>query len=141
MTGNNSYAGTTTVEGGTLLAFAESIGIDNKVTVQNGGKFGVLSSYNDQFTMKGQLVSKEAATGKLKVDIANGGTLVIDAASNVIVDSVTFNGDKKFELSLEGADGSTLAAVFNGEKDAITGSFEAKNNKAEDKEALQNPHL
>ena len=133
MTGNNSYAGTTTVGGGTLLVFAESIGIDNKVTVQNGGKFGVLSSYNDQFTMKGQLVSKEAAAGKLKVDIANGGTLVIDAASNVIVDSVTFNGDKKFELSLEGADGSTLAAVFNGEKDAITGSFEAKNNKAEDK--------
>ncbi len=47
MTGNNSYAGTTTVEGGTLLAFAESIGTDNKVTVNTGGTFGVLSSYND----------------------------------------------------------------------------------------------
>ena len=55
MTGNNSYAGTTTVEGGTLLAFAESIGTDNKVTVNTGGTFGVLSSYNDQFTKKGHL--------------------------------------------------------------------------------------
>lgn len=128
MTGNNSYAGTTTVEGGTLLAFAESIGTDNKVTVKTGGTFGVLSSYNDQFTMKGHLVSKEADAAKLKVEIAEGGTLVIDAASNVVVDTVKFNGAKKFDLTLEGADGSTLSAVWNGEKDAITGSFEAKNN-------------
>ncbi|MFQ9285923.1 MAG: autotransporter domain-containing protein [Sutterella wadsworthensis] len=127
MTGDNSYKGDTTVKGGTLLAFAESIGND-KVKVEQDGKFGVLSSYNDQFTMKGHLVSKEADAAKLKVEIAEGGTLVIDAASNVVVDTVKFNGAKKFDLTLEGADGSTLSAVWNGEKDAITGSFEAKNN-------------
>ena len=127
MTGDNSYKGDTTVKGGTLLAFAESIGND-KVKVEQDGKFGVLSSYNDQFTMKGHLVSKEADAAKLKVEIAGGGTLVIDAASNVVVDTVKFNGAKKFDLTLEGADGSTLSAVWNGEKDAITGSFEAKNN-------------
>ena len=127
MTGDNSYEGETKVKGGTLLAFAESIGTD-KVKVEQDGKFGVLSSYNDQFTMKGHLVSKEADAAKLKVEIAEGGTLVIDAASNVVVDTVKFNGAKKFDLTLEGADGSTLSAVWNGEKDAITGSFEAKNN-------------
>lgn len=128
MTGDNSYEGETKVEGGTLLAFAESIGTDNTVSVGAHGTFGVLSSYNDQFTMKGHLVSKEADAAKLKVEIAEGGTLVIDAASNVVVDTVKFNGAKKFDLTLEGADGSTLSAVWNGEKDAITGSFEAKNN-------------
>ena len=44
MTGDNSYKGDTTVKGGTLLAFAESIGND-KVKVEQDGKFGVLSSY------------------------------------------------------------------------------------------------
>ena len=113
------------------MAFAESIGND-KVKVEQDGKFGVLSSYNDQFTMKGHLVSKEADAAKLKVEIAEGGTLVIDAASNVVVDTVKFNGAKKFDLTLEGADGSTLSAVLNGEKDAITGSFESKNNSTTD---------
>lgn len=90
MTGNNSYAGTTTVEGGTLLAFAESIGTDNKVTVKTGGTFGVLSSYNDQFTMKGHLYSKEATTNTLEIDLSQGGKLYVDAGSNVKVQKVIF---------------------------------------------------
>ena len=94
MTGNNSYAGTTTVEGGTLLAFAESIGTDNKVTVKTGGTFGVLSSYNDQFTMKGHLYSKEATTNTLEIDLSQGGKLYVDAGSNVKVQKVTFGSNK-----------------------------------------------
>ena len=34
-------------------ALAESIGTDNTVSVGAHGTFGVLSSYNDQFTKKG----------------------------------------------------------------------------------------
>ena len=127
MTGANSYKGATTVKAGTLLAFAESIGTDNKVKVDDGGTFGVLSSYNDQFTKKGHLYSTDAQKGELKIEIDVGGTLAIDATSNVVVDSVTFNGAKKFEVTLEGADTATLVDTWNGKKDALTGSFQAKN--------------
>ena len=57
MTGKNEYKGTTTVKGGTLLAFTESIGENNTVEV-GCSSFGVLSSYDDQFTMKGLIESK-----------------------------------------------------------------------------------
>ena len=91
------------------------------------GTFGVLSSYNDQFTKKGHLYSTDAQKGELKIEIDVGGTLAIDATSNVVVDSVTFNGAKKFEVTLEGADTATLVDTWNGKKDALTGSFQAKN--------------
>lgn len=127
MTGNNSYAGTTTVEGGTLLAFAESIGTDNKVSVGAQGTFGVLSSYNDQFTKKGHLYSTDAQKGELKIEIAEGGTLAIDATSNVVVNSVNFKGNnKRFAITLEGADAGKLVEAWNGEKGALTGSFKAE---------------
>ena len=81
MTGNNTYRGGTTVEGGKLLGFAESFGTsaapsavktsvlvtrlaavpaaaddtaassNNGKVVVNGGTFGLLEKYNDQFTM------------------------------------------------------------------------------------------
>lgn len=124
MTGNNSYAGTTTVEGGTLLAFAESIGTDNKVTVKNGGTFGVLSSYNDQFTKKGHLYSKEATTNKLEIDLSQGGKLYVDAGSNVKVQKVTFGTEKVISVGLAGADTETLVKAWNSEEAAVTGSFE-----------------
>ena len=124
MTGNNTYEGTTSVEGGTLLAFAESIGNDNKVSVGADGTFGVLSSYNDQFTMKGHLDSKEAQKGELAIDIAAGGTLYVDAASNVKVKNVTFAGDKKVTVGLAGADADTLVEVWQGDKAGVTGSLE-----------------
>ena len=128
MTGNNSYAGTTTVEGGTLLAFAESIGTDNTVSVGAQGTFGVLSSYNDQFTKKGHLYSTDAQKGELKIEIAEGGTLAIDATSNVVVDSVNFKGNnKRFAITLEGADAGKLVEAWNGEKGTLTGSFKAEN--------------
>ena len=124
MTGDNSYRGNTTVKGGTLLAFAESIGND-KVTVE-GGSFGVLSSYDDQFTMKGHLTSKEADAKKLEITIKENGTLLVDAASNVVVKKVTFDGNtKNIGVTLEGADTDTLVKAWNGENGAITGSFTA----------------
>ena len=124
MTGNNSYAGTTTVEGGTLLAFAESIGTDNKVTVKTGGTFGVLSSYNDQFTMKGHLYSKEATTNTLEIDLSQGGKLYVDAGSNVKVQKVTFGSNKVISVGLAGADTETLVKAWNSKEAAVTGSFE-----------------
>lgn len=124
MTGNNSYAGTTTVEGGTLLAFAESIGTDNKVTVKTGGTFGVLSSYNDQFTMKGHLYSKEATTNTLEIDLSQGGKLYVNAGSNVKVQKVTFGSNKVISVGLAGADTETLVKAWNSKEAAVTGSFE-----------------
>ena len=124
MTGNNSYAGTTTVEGGTLLAFAESIGTDNKVTVKTGGTFGVLSSYNDQFTMKGHLYSKEATTNTLEIDLSQGGKLYVDASSNVKVQKVIFGSNKEIAVGLAGADTETLVKAWNSKEAAVTGSFE-----------------
>ena len=124
MTGNNSYAGTTTVEGGTLLAFAESIGTDNKVTVKTGGTFGVLSSYNDQFTMKGHLYSKEATTNTLEIDLSQGGKLYVDAGSNVKVQKVNLGSNKVISVGLAGADTETLVKAWNSKEAAVTGSFE-----------------
>lgn len=128
MTGDNSYEGETKVEGGTLLAFAESIGTDNTVSVGAQGTFGVLSSYNDQFTKKGHLYSTDAQKGELKIEIAEGGTLAIDATSNVVVNSVNFKGNnKRFAITLEGADAGKLVEAWNGEKGTLTGSFKAEN--------------
>ena len=74
MTGANEYKGATTVNGGTLLAFAESIGTDNAVKVGEKGTFGVLSSYDDQFTMKGKLESKATEfADRLTINLEKGG--------------------------------------------------------------------
>ena len=142
MLGNNSYEGTTTVGGkATLLAFAESIGhkeakpaegdqpavdaVDPEVTVKNGGTFGVLSSYDDQFTQRGHVESKEATAGKLTINVETGGTLYVDAASTVKVKAVNFNGtDKNVKIGLAGADSQSLIDAYNGKKDAISGTFE-----------------
>ena len=92
------------------------------------GTFGVLSSYNDQFTKKGHLYSTDAQKGELKIEIAEGGTLAIDATSNVVVNSVNFKGNnKRFAITLEGADAGKLVEAWNGEKGTLTGSFKAEN--------------
>ena len=126
MTGENSYKGDTTVKGGTLLAFAESIGND-KVTVEKGGTFGVLDSYNDKFTMTGHHDSKEALSKKLAINVKDGGSLYIDAASNVEVASVTFDGAKKIVVGMEGADAEDLLAAYNGARATVAGKFTAVN--------------
>ena len=116
LTGNNTYEGTTTVEAGTLLAFTESIGTDNTVTVKNGATFGVLSSYNDNFTMTGVNTSEATEKDKLTIDLTDGGTLFVDAASNVEVAKVDFgSGAKNVVVGLVGADTEQLAKAYKGE--------------------------
>lgn len=122
LTGNNVYSGATTVEGGKLLAFAESIGDDNTVTVKTGGTFGLLSSYNDDFTMKGLLQSDHSQDGELTIDLTQGGTLYVDAGSNVSVKDVIFAADKTVEVGLESAGSDTLAQAYK-DKKAISGSI------------------
>lgn len=123
MTGDNSYKGTTTVEGGKLLAFAESIGSD-EVSV-NGGAFGVLSAYDDQFTKKGVLTSKEADAGKLTIKVGAQGALYVDAASKVTVKAVDLTS-KKVVVGLAGADRDTLVAAYKGNRAEVGGSFTVK---------------
>lgn len=113
LTGKNVYEGTTEVQEGTLLAFSESIGTDNKVTVGANGTFGVLSSYNDSFTMTGLNKSEASEEDKLTIDLTQGGTLFVDAASNVEVAAV--NGATKVSVGLVGADAEQLAKVYKGE--------------------------
>ena len=137
MTGSNTYTGPTTVEGGTLLAFVESIGAaatqttdaaaqpSRTVEVGANGTFGVLSSYFDKFTGTGLNESTNAQDGSLSIKIADGGTLYVDAASNVKVNSVEFAGAKKnIQVGLQGADTSSLVAVYKGEKSSVSGTFE-----------------
>ena len=124
MTGDNTYTGKTTVEGGTLLAFAESIG-DDAVTVNDGGTFGVLSSYYDAFTQKGRLESKEADAGKLTITVGQGGTLYVDAASNVTVKKVEIDAASKISVGLAGADSDVLVSAYHDAEQQIKGSLKS----------------
>lgn len=125
MTGDNSYEGTTEVKGGTLLAFAESIGTDETVTVKTGGTFGVLAGYTDSFTKTGYKASKEATAEKLTIDLSQGGSLYVSAAADVKVKEVKFGADKAVKLGLEGADGTLLAKAYQS-GDAVSGTFSVK---------------
>jgi subtilase-type serine protease len=113
MTGNNTYRGGTTVEGGTLLGFAESFGVtgDNakatangKVTV-NGGTFGLLATYNDQFTMKGdEPKHNEAAGHSVDVVVNAGGTFQITAGQDVTMGKLEFKEGAGFTVGSEDVD-------------------------------------
>lgn len=123
LTGDNDYDGKTTVAGGTLLAFSESIGTDHTVTVGDKATFGVLSAYNDTFTQKGLLNSQNKDEDKLNIVIKAGGTLYIDGASDVKVQGVKFEGTKNVKFGLAGADHNKLIQVYNGEGSSVAGSF------------------
>lgn len=131
LTGNNTYEGTTTVKAGTLLAFTESIGKNNTVDVENGGTFGVLSSYHDSFTMTGVHTSQATKDDLLTINIADGGTLFVDAASNVEVKEINFDGAKKITVGLAGADTEQLAKVYKGDAE-FSGSVTAGNEAFKD---------
>lgn len=123
MTGKNVYQGKTTVESGTLLAFKESIGTDDTVTVEKGATFGALSSYNDNFTMKGLLNSKATEADKLNIVLKEGAQLYVDAGSQVKVDTIHFDGEKKIVVGLAGASQEQLVKAYEGEA-TIDGSIE-----------------
>ena len=101
MTGNNSYTGGTEVREGSLFGFSESFGTGD-VNV-NGGTFGLLSSYNDNFTQKGQLNSlvgvARAPMQKANVVVNNGGTYAIVADQDVQVGKLTFNPGSKVTVT------------------------------------------
>ena len=122
MTGNNSYRGGTTVEDGKLLGFAESFGVTgddakasaNGKVVVNGGTFGLLEEYNDQFTMKGELVAgkhdpqgqNEVAVPEHSVDVTvnKGGTFQITAGQSVTMGNLEFKDGAGFTVGSEDVD-------------------------------------
>ncbi len=119
MTGNNIYRGGTTVEEGTLLGFNDSFGVtgddasataNGKVTV-NGGTFGILTSYNDQLTQKGEI--KDTATDhSVDVTVNANGKLMIMAGQNAEM------GDLKLAegatIVVGSLDDATLKQAYNG---------------------------
>ena len=152
MTGNNSYRGGTTVEGGTLLGFAESFGLtvdDKKVThngkvVVNGGKFGLLEKYEDNFTMTGtHEAGKHDGQGKDEVQVPEhsvdvvvnqGGSFQIAAGQHVKMGELTFN--KGAGYTVGSTDVDVLKEAYNGK--AQTGTVEASKITG-DKLAVANP--
>jgi subtilase-type serine protease len=91
LTGNNSYEGGTTVQEGSLYGFTESFG--NGTVSVDGGRFGILSSYNDTFTMKGLLNS--TFSHKVNVEVNDGGTFVVVAGQDAQVGALSFKDGSK----------------------------------------------
>ena len=129
MTGNNTYRGGTTVEEGTLLGFNDSFGVtgDNKdakangkVTV-NGGIFGVMNAYNDQFTMKGELTDKNN-DHSVDITVNAGGTYGVVAGQDVEVGNLTFK--EGAGVTVVSTDSDVLVDAYNS-KDGVTGSVTA----------------
>ena len=138
MTGNNSYRGGTTVEGGKLLGFAESFGVTgddakasaNGKVVVNGGTFGLLEKYNDQFTMKGELVAgkhdpqgqNEVAVLEHSVDVTvnKGGTFQITAGQSVTMGNLEFKDGAGFTVGSEDVDVLKEAYAGKDQKGTVT---------------------
>lgn len=124
VTGNNTYRGGTTVEGGTLLGFAESFGVTgddaqakaNGKVVVNGGTFGLIEKYNDQFTMKGELNHNKSADHSVDAVVNAGGTFMIAAGQNVTMGNLEFKEGAGFTV------GSTDVDVL---KEAYAGTAQS----------------
>ena len=130
MTGNNTYRGGTTVEAGTLLGFAESFGVTgedatataNGKVVVNGGVFGVMNSYNDQFTMKGELTSAADAGHSVDITVNKGGAYGIVAGQDVTVGNLSFADGAG--LTVVSADSDVLVEAYKS-ANGVTGSVTA----------------
>lgn len=109
MTGSNTYRGGTTVEGGKLLGYSNSFGVSgddgkaNGKVVVNGGTFGILETYNDQFTMKGDIERGEG-THSVDVVVNAGGTFQITAGQNVTMGKLEFKEGAGFTVGSEDVD-------------------------------------
>ena len=126
MTGNNTYRGGTTVEEGTLLGYQGSFGVGedgtgNGQVVVNGGVFGVMTSYNDQFTMKGDITDN--SDHSVDVTVNKGGTYGIVAGQNVEVGSLSFADGAG--ITVVSVDGDVLKEAFESET-GVTGSVTAE---------------
>lgn len=109
MTGSNTYRGGTTVEGGKLLGYSNSFGVSgddgkaNGKVVVNGGTFGILEMYNDQFTMKGEIERGEG-THSVDVVVNEGGTFQITAGQDVTMGKLEFKEGAGFTVGSEDVD-------------------------------------
>lgn len=128
MTGNNTYRGGTTVEEGTLLGYKGSFGVsgddatataNGKVTV-NGGVFGVMNAYNDQFTMKGEIA--DTSNHSVDITVNAGGTYGVVAGQDVSVGNLTFKDGAG--VTVVSTDSDVLVDAYNS-KDGVTGSVTA----------------
>ena len=109
MTGSNTYRGGTTVEGGKLLGYSNSFGVSgddgkaNGKVVVNGGTFGILETYNDQFTMKGEIERGEG-THSVDVLVNAGGSFQITAGQDVTMGKLEFKEGAGFTVGSEDVD-------------------------------------
>lgn len=109
MMGSNTYRGGTTVEGGKLLGYSNSFGVSgddgkaNGKVVVNGGTFGILETYNDQFTMKGEIERGEG-THSVDVVVNEGGTFQITAGQDVTMGKLEFKEGAGFTVGSEDVD-------------------------------------
>ena len=126
MTGNNTFTGGVTVEDGTLLGFNDSFGITetttraigNGLVTVNGGKFGVISKYNDTFTKKGE-ITDTAKDHSVDAVINKGGTFLMMAGQDVEMGSLTFKEGSGYTVGSTDVD--VLDAAYKGT--AQTGSL------------------
>lgn len=119
MTGSNTYRGGTTVEGGTLLGFAESFGVsgtatkatgNGQVTVKDGGTFGLLETFNDTFTMQGEKTATNDHT--VDVSVEKGGKFLVTAGQDVTMGGLTLADGAV--LTVGSNDVDALKDVYNG---------------------------
>lgn len=111
MTGNNTYRGGTKVEDGTLLGFTESFG--DKAVEVNGGKFGLLTTYNDTLTRKGILESQAQRLANINVN--KGGTLLLTEGHDAKAGDVAFKEGAKIAVKAD-----DLKSVYQGEDATVT---------------------
>ena len=119
MTGDNTYRGGTTVEEGMLLGFNDSFGVTgedstataNGLVTVNGGIFGVINSYDDQFTMKG-LIEDTASDHSVDVNVGANGTYAIIAGQDNTVGNLTFEEGAGY--TVVSLDSDVLVDAYNG---------------------------
>jgi subtilase-type serine protease len=121
MTGNNTYAGGTEVYEGTLLGFTESFGTGTVLV--KGGTLGILETYDDPFTLTGTKTTAASPAQTAKVEVDDGGTLMVIADQDVHVDSLTFK--KGAKVTVGAASGDVAQEVYDNNTTAtgtITGN-------------------
>ena len=128
MTGENTYKGSTTVKGGMLLGFAESLGTQKAVTVEDGGAFGLLNRYEDTFTMTGVHESTSTDGSGVRVSIAEGGAYALVAGQDISIGSLDFAGTKKFAVTA--VDRDVMKKVLGGE--SVSGTLTITSSTAAD---------
>lgn len=111
LTGSNTWTGGTTVEAGTLLGYTESFG-DAAVEV-NGGKFGLLTSFNHDLNKEGHETS--TADRFANINVNKGGTLLLTEGHDAEAGDVAFKEGAKIAVKAD-----DLKSVYQGEDATVT---------------------